>query len=266
MRGPPSGPRLGTPRTIACSTDETCSTRRRTGVVGRRPGGHAVRRRRRRSRPTRAGTTTRPASSASASTAIASRPSRTSNGTRSRRSSIARQPRPSLQPGGGSAAGRAGDGRRPRTRPRRRRGRRSARSAPARAPARRASATLTVGVAREQATDPVARPERAEHDHPATSATRPATRRSRGVTAAMIRAATRKGPKEPTRHVGVDAIAAVSVARPLRAGSNGTAAAAQARSMGPVHRFRRRSRRGYPPVRPHRLSAAVAARRPDRAR
>jgi len=51
------------------------------------------------------------------------------------------------------------------------------------------------------------------------------------------RAGESKGPEEPTRHVGIDAIAAVSVARPLRAGNNATAAAG-AGSMPPVHEIR----------------------------
>ena len=79
----PAGPGDGTPSTIACSTDETCSMSRRTGVSGAVPAGTrsgaspAV--------PTDSrGMTTSPASSAAASMAMASRPSRTSNGTASR--------------------------------------------------------------------------------------------------------------------------------------------------------------------------------------
>src|SRR4029079_12722499 len=46
----------------------------------------------------------------------------------------------------------------------------------------------------------------------------PTTARTRGATGGIIGAGPEsKGPEEPTRHVGVDAIAAVSVARPLRA-------------------------------------------------
>ena len=69
------------------------------------------------------GTTTSPSSSASSSTAIASRPSRTSNGD----ALAAVLDRPASRrrrgPGAGSGGGRAGGGRRPRTRPRRRSGR-----------------------------------------------------------------------------------------------------------------------------------------------
>ena len=57
---------------------------------------------------------------------------------------------------------------------------------------------------------------------------------------------TRKGPKEPLRHVGVDAIAAVSDAWPLRAGDNATGRDL-ARSTGLVHQIRP-PRPGYPPV------------------
>src|SRR5262245_13984650 len=80
---------------------------------------------------------------------------------------------------------------------------------------------------------------------PATSATRPRAIGSRGVTAAMIVRRTWKGPKEPTRHVGVDAIAAVSVARPLRADPNGTVPPGTG-ARRPVHGIAATSS-GYPP-------------------
>ena len=80
MRGSPARVEPGTPSTIACSTDETCSIRSRTGRVGAVPARHAIRDVGAPSRPTRAATTTSPASRAASSIAIASRPSRTSNG------------------------------------------------------------------------------------------------------------------------------------------------------------------------------------------
>ena len=190
------------------------------------------------SRRTRAGRRRARPSSASWSMAIASRPSRTSKSTACRCSSIVAQPRPSAELDRGPDAGRAGGARRPRTRPRRRSGRGSRRTAaarrPARAPrppARRASPR---GADRRGS---AARSER-RIATPTPSATRPTTIRSRGVTAATIPARpggrTWKGPKEPPRHVGVDAIAAVSIVRPLRADRYATGAAST-RSTAVVH-------------------------------
>ena len=88
----PAGSRVGTPTTIACSTDETWSIRSRAGVAVGVPAGT-------RSVMSAAvpsdsrTTTTSPPSSAESSTAMASRPSWISNGTRSRRSSRSVQPR-----------------------------------------------------------------------------------------------------------------------------------------------------------------------------
>src|ERR1044071_7911241 len=50
-------------------------------------------------------------------------------------------------------------------------------------------------------------------------ASTPAAPRRRGPTPVRIGRES-KGPEEPTQHVGLDAISAVSVARPLRAGDN----------------------------------------------
>ena len=118
--------------TIACSTDETCSMRRRTGVVGRsRPGrgpaaSAAV--------PTDSrGTTTRPDVERRVVDARSRRGPRGSRtATRSRRSSNVAQRRTASELRGGSGGRRAGGGRRPRTRPRRRSGRGPGRSAAAR--------------------------------------------------------------------------------------------------------------------------------------
>ena len=204
--------------------------------------------------------------------AIASRPSRISNGTRSRRSS---KVRPAADPsaaarrvrrktsGRWASSSKSVLGVDPAARP----GRSAAGRRPASAPRRRVTgAASTRGAARPGSAARTS----AGSATPATSATRPATSGTRGDTAAMIRAGRRrtwKGPKEPTRHVGVDAIAAVSVARPLRADAN-----ARRRGRRPVNRRR-------PPIRPRpgdglstarpqpgRRSAGGAARSPDRAR
>ena len=71
-----------------------------------------------------------------------------------------------------------------------------------------------------------------------------------------------KGPKEPPRHVGVDAIAAVSIVRPLRAAANATARGATGQSA-VVHRIAASDPRRVI----HRLSTvAGAASRPSAAR
>ena len=145
------------------------------------------------------GTTTRPASSAAPSTPIASRPSWISNGTA--RASPRTAPAatgPGLEAASGGA--RAAGGRRPRTRPRRRSGRRPGRSGAGRS--RRAAApraTRDRRRRREQPSDAVARPERAQRDEAAaTSATRPAAHEEEGSHGPR-KPRPRRRPRDPMR-------------------------------------------------------------------
>ena len=89
---------------------------------------------------------------------------------------------------------------------------------------------------REQTTDPVARTVAAQDRDP--DAKRDGTREDEGQWFHGGDDTRRawKGPKEPPRHVGVDAIATVSVIRPLRAAANITGAAVD-RSMAMSTRF-----------------------------
>ena len=270
---PSAGSTAGTPATIACSTDDTCSIRSRSGVDRRRAGGDAVRgvgdradrlprQRRRARRPGRADRW---------------RSRRAPRAPRSRRPRAARRSSPATaapRAGSGPDAAPAVDGRRPRTRPRRRSGPGSRRSAAARrrAPAPRRS-TRPGATARSRPTRKRGPNER-RIATPMASASTPTTIGSRGVTAATIaadrRAAARtwKGPKEPPRHVGVDAIAAVSIVRPLRADRYATGARRPAGQRRVIHECARAGS-SYPPTRPQpRLVERVArsGRAPPRRR
>ncbi len=169
--------------------------------------------------------TTRPSSSASPSTAIRSTPSISSNATLWRSSSIAVHVPPA-----------------PVSRRRRRKtsGLWCSSSSSSAASIRPATATKRVGPAsararaRAMGTNGVAAisrptrprgPSRRMRIQPAASSAMPARTRRAGITPGMIAVGVRasdpgeiNSPKEPTRRVGVEVIAAVSIARPLRAG------------------------------------------------
>ena len=189
------------------------------------------------------GMTTSPSSSASASTAIPSRPSRTSNGLVSRPSSTVRQRSPS----------------RTWTRERRSTSGRWASSsnvssASIRPPiadvARRATGQRDglgdahLGRGPDEPADAIARAERAQQRGPEHERKQAGGDGEEGDHGGDDTRRAWKGPKEPTRHVGVDAIAAVSVARPLRAGPNGTVRRDTV-ARGLIHEFRD-GHGGYP--------------------
>ena len=233
QHGPPASSRTGMPHATAWSMLLSCSMRSRTGVSRREVGRHvvgdvrggALRLARRRRRGRRRGRRRR--------SPIWSSPSTIWNGT-ARRVVLDGGPRlarAGLEPG--PAEHERARGARPRTPPRRRSGRRPRRSGPgrpgrSRAPARparpasprgsvrpgRCSRSSGAGSTRSRAARgrPGRGPRGARRDD---SGRRPATRSAlpaRGI----------NSPKEPTRRVGVDVIAAVSIARPLRAAIHAT--------------------------------------------
>ena len=258
--------RRGTPSTVACSTVDTCSTRQqsRSASAGSSAGA-AFAEVARVARCSPAATTISPSASRGAVDAdlVEALPD---DERRPPRSGVERRPAgrrpPARSPArASSGAGRAADGRRPRTRPRCRCGRRSGRTGARRTPRaerprRSAPAVRRRAAARRDSAGPKLR-RITDARTPRASDTR--RRRGEGGSRRDHRCAREsKGPEEPTRHVGFDAISAVSVARPLRADTYARAAGGGG-SMPPVHEIRSSSR-GCP--RPVHNRAPRAPRQP----
>ena len=166
---------------------------------------------------------------------------------------------------GASGGRRADGGARPRNRSRSRCDRGSGHIAGDAGPVAnaRASATVTSGV------DASSRPTRKFGPNDRSTSTPAAERdetgddRDQGRHGGDDTRRARKGPKEPPRHVGVEAISAVSDARPLRAAAT-ISGDPRRRSMAVVHEHLR-WRRGCPPLCPQWTSGADDAEAAPRA-